>query len=80
MNGFFAKIGAFFAKIGKNCTPFDVFLILFGTFDRVSPLVFHISKEVEKLKLKRQKETKGQRDKGAEGQRDKGAEWGKWKS
>jgi len=36
MNGFFAKIDAFFAKIGKNCTSFDTFLILFGTFDRVS--------------------------------------------
>jgi hypothetical protein len=34
MNGFFAKIDHFFAKIGKNCIPFDTFLALFGTFDR----------------------------------------------
>ena len=36
MNGFFEKIDHFFEKIGKNCTPFDTFLALFGTFDRVS--------------------------------------------
>jgi len=36
MNGFFAKIDTFFAKIGENCVPFDTFLVLLSAFTRVS--------------------------------------------
>jgi len=34
MKGFFEKIGHFFAKIGENCTPFDVFFAFLSTFYR----------------------------------------------
>jgi hypothetical protein len=49
MNAFFTKIHHFFAKIGKNCSCFDTFLALFGTFSvaRIASCVLRIADSVQ---------------------------------